>query len=69
VLKYFWEPCGIIIIIILYSIFITNFESPETYLPVKIYANYRLCTFQTLNLESVLLANLPYDVILKFQPL
>jgi hypothetical protein len=60
------EPCGITIIIILYFIFIRNFESPKTDLPIKSYAKCKLHTFQTLNLEFVLLVDLPFDVFMKF---
>jgi hypothetical protein len=69
VLSPFWDPYILIIIILLYSIFITNFESLETDLPKEHYANCKLCTFQNLNLESILLADLPSSVSLKFRPL
>jgi hypothetical protein len=48
VLKYFLEPRGITIILLLYFLFITKFESPKTDLPIKNYANCKLRTFQTL---------------------
>jgi hypothetical protein len=40
--------CGIKIIILLFFLFITNFESQKTDLPIKSYANCKLCTFKTL---------------------
>jgi hypothetical protein len=65
VLKYFLDPCGITIIILLYFVFITNFESPKTDLSIKSYANCKLCTFQTLNLEYVWMVDLCPDVSLE----
>jgi len=66
VITYVLDPFGIPIIILLYFIFIKKIESPKTNLPIKIYANCKLCTFQTLNLEFVLLTNLPSDEFMKF---
>jgi hypothetical protein len=61
------DPCEKIIILLVF-LFIKNFESPKTYIPIKSYANCKLHTFQTLNLESVLLANLLSNVFLNFFP-
>jgi hypothetical protein len=67
VLRFFLEPCGITIIILFYFLFVTNFESPKIDLPIKRYVNCKLCTFQTLNLEYVWMANLCPDISLNFE--
>jgi hypothetical protein len=56
------------IIILLYFLFITNFESPKIDLPIKSYANCKLRTFQTLNLEYVWMVDLCPDIYLNFEP-
>ena len=68
VFGYFLQPCRVKIIILMFFLFIKNFESPKTYLPIKSYANCKLHTFQTLNLESLLLYDVPSNVFMKFWP-
>jgi hypothetical protein len=68
VLNFFLDPCRIKIII-LYFLFVTNFESPKTNLPLKSYANCKLCTFQTLILETLWMVDLCPDISMKFESL
>jgi hypothetical protein len=48
--------------------FIKNFESPKTNLPIKMYTNCKLHTFQTLNLEYVCMDEIFPDVSMDLEP-
>ena len=49
--------------------FIPLFESPQMDFLAKRYAEFKKRTFENLDLETILLSDLPLNVTLKFQPL
>ena len=58
-----------IYMILLLFPFFPLFELPQMDFIVKRYAKFKKRTFENLDLETILLSDLPPDVNLKFQPL
>jgi hypothetical protein len=68
VLKSFLDTHGITIIILLYFFPYHEFLITKIKLPIKCYANCKLRTFQTLNLEYVSMDQLCPNVSLNLEP-